>query len=390
VKVTDEDGQTVDVIPIEVPISPLNRPPSAQVALQSPDQFGTVRGRVVATDPDGDQLTYGGNTTSRLGGSVSIFSDGTFSYTPDLAVRVAAADRTETKDYFFVAVTEEHGRKSWVRVVIDVPPLTLAPTPVVPPRYPAPPGGDLGGNDGDGSDGGSGGDETPPGPPAGDILNDPNRRGFAVESTIEFSHWTPIFDANGQFLGVDDHYRVTVTAPPADPDGNERFALQIDENGNVSGVAKLLPGQTITGEEIISWDFRSALCVARVTCGAVTKKMAFVEFLPGTFPYDAFPGGTPGPITGPISPDPDGIPDELQQGEREVLGAYVNTCILTSLGATGGGAYLKYGQVSGHRPIRFVQKGQDVITNDLEEELFKAGVESAQNCIDLANRRDET
>ncbi|WP_197696795.1 Ig-like domain-containing protein, partial [Mycobacterium sp. 852002-51152_SCH6134967] len=136
VEVTDENGEVVELIPIEVPISPLNRPPTTQVILEPADQFGTFRGRVVVTDPDGDHLTIGGGTTSRLGGDVSISPGGTFTYTPDVAVRVAAAQRTETKDYFFVSVTEEHGRKSWVRVVVDVPPLTLATPPPAVPAYP--------------------------------------------------------------------------------------------------------------------------------------------------------------------------------------------------------------------------------------------------------------
>ena len=45
------------------------------------DQTGVVTGKVVATDPDGDSLTYT-VTQEPTYGSVVVHSDGTFTYTP--------------------------------------------------------------------------------------------------------------------------------------------------------------------------------------------------------------------------------------------------------------------------------------------------------------------
>ncbi|KUI43108.1 hypothetical protein AU198_18325, partial [Mycobacterium sp. GA-1199] len=136
VTVTDGD-ETLAVIPVTVPISPLNRRPIIEITQEAPDQAdGVIRGRVTGTDPDFEELNYHGGATSRLGGAVTISSDGAFSYRPSAAVRVLAAKEPDVRDYFFVGVTEPDGRTTWVRVAVDVHPLNI---PGAPPPPPPPP-----------------------------------------------------------------------------------------------------------------------------------------------------------------------------------------------------------------------------------------------------------
>ena len=83
-------------VPITVPISPLNRPPTASYTSTSPNTTtGAVTGQFTAVDPDGDGLTYDGTTVSRLGGQVTMGSNGNFTYTPSLALRNAAAHQPD-------------------------------------------------------------------------------------------------------------------------------------------------------------------------------------------------------------------------------------------------------------------------------------------------------
>jgi hypothetical protein len=129
-----------------------------------------------------------------------------------------------------------------------------------------------------------------------------------------------VYEPDGLVISVRDHYRITVTGPPADPDGNDRFVLQTDETGRVVGVTPLLPGQSISGEQVWEFDTIATVgCVFRVNCYAIVKDVAFVEFRHGTFPNDLWPGDGPPPITPPGDPndDPYGFGNETKQREAE-------------------------------------------------------------------------
>ncbi|MGB3481108.1 MAG: Ig-like domain-containing protein [Mycobacterium sp.] len=61
----------------------------------TPGQDGAVHGQVIGADPDGDTLTYSVRKPPR-GGSVVLNSDGTFTYTPDAAMRASGGVDTFT------------------------------------------------------------------------------------------------------------------------------------------------------------------------------------------------------------------------------------------------------------------------------------------------------
>ncbi|MEO3756666.1 beta-propeller fold lactonase family protein [Mycobacterium sp. B14F4] len=79
-----------------------------EVAVGAPDpQSGVVAGAVIATDGEGDGLTYALAGNQPAGGTVDVDSNGAFTFTPNQAARLAAA-QTSGADYaeFTVAVTD--------------------------------------------------------------------------------------------------------------------------------------------------------------------------------------------------------------------------------------------------------------------------------------------
>jgi VCBS repeat-containing protein/YVTN family beta-propeller protein len=405
--VTVKDGaQTVQVVTIKVPISPLNRRPSAVFTVQPADSEGTVHGKVTATDPDGDELTYSGSHSTRLHGTVDIGSDGSFTYTPDLAVRALAAEQGGGKDYFFVAVTEEQGRKTDFRVIVDIPPLTLTKPPTVPPRYPPPsPGGGSGGGSGGSGGGSGGGSDLPAGTPAGNILNNPHRitgpiSGLQVTKVLKYKKTTAI-DPTAYL--EETHYAVTVTNPTSNQSTNpanngDIYVVQIDR-GVATGYTKLEPGVATTGEEVFSQGVDLYGCYRGITCMSTDKYIEIVSFAPGYFPYDLFPGGTLGgggtPVTGPIPPDPyDGYLPEAEEGikDKQIYDARLKCAVFVGSSLTY--VYMNYPATSKDDLIaKGIEKTRVRIPgNEAEEKLkdeFKDTiVESAQQCTDAVKSVD--
>jgi VCBS repeat-containing protein len=76
-----------------VPITPaaVNRPPVfGETIVGTADPItGVVRGRVSATDPDGDALTFNVHTPPHSG-TATVDQQGNFTYTPTAAARVLA------------------------------------------------------------------------------------------------------------------------------------------------------------------------------------------------------------------------------------------------------------------------------------------------------------
>lgn len=130
VTVADGYGGTVDVV-VAVEISPLNEAPVGGVSVGTPDPAtGRVTGRVSATDPDDDLLTYTG-PTSTAKGAVSVAPDGTFAYLPTTtarhraaAVNATVADKTDT---FTVTVSDGSGGDIGVVVTVAISPRNSAP-----------------------------------------------------------------------------------------------------------------------------------------------------------------------------------------------------------------------------------------------------------------------
>lgn len=127
ITVTDPYGATASQV-IQVAIAPSNAAPVAGTpTVGAPDPLsGVATGGVVATDPDGDQLTYSAPTTTSKG-SVSInAATGSFTYIPTAQARDAAAangatpsDRTDT---FTATVTDGYGGATEIPVTVAVAP----------------------------------------------------------------------------------------------------------------------------------------------------------------------------------------------------------------------------------------------------------------------------
>lgn len=130
VTVDDGRGGTVDV-PIKVKVLPFNRVPEATIRSEDPvAETGIVSGAVVATDPDGDPLTFGAGTITTPKGTVIVNPDGTYSYTPDAAARKRAlvtGAAEDAVDSFTVTIDDGYGGRKSVVVEVAVLPGNIAP-----------------------------------------------------------------------------------------------------------------------------------------------------------------------------------------------------------------------------------------------------------------------
>lgn len=93
---------------------------------------GVVAGQIQATDPNNDTLTFTGPTTSALGATVTVNSDGSFTYTPTADIRHAAAATnapdTATTDSFEVTASDGWGGTVTKTVDVPVSPANANPT----------------------------------------------------------------------------------------------------------------------------------------------------------------------------------------------------------------------------------------------------------------------
>ena len=104
----------------------------------SPGDPETIKGKVVGSDTDGDSLSYasgilGFDTRSTAkGGSVTIYSDGTFTYTSDSgdthAASLPTATAADKQDSFVVTITDGHGGSRDVTVNVNLDPYNRAPS----------------------------------------------------------------------------------------------------------------------------------------------------------------------------------------------------------------------------------------------------------------------
>jgi len=138
VTVSDAHGAAVNRT-LNITVSPMN---SAQansapvitgttVGDPNPSFFGWVSGKVTATDPDKDQLTYTATGTTK--GWVGIDTNtGSFTYGPNATARHAAAADTATdadkQDNVTVTVTDGHGGTTTQTVKVAVSPQNTAPS----------------------------------------------------------------------------------------------------------------------------------------------------------------------------------------------------------------------------------------------------------------------
>ena len=124
-------------VPVTVQILPKNTVPAVSVIKNSPDPAtSTTTGTLVASDADGDSLTYTVSSEPAKG-SVVVDATGAFTYTPTAEARHAAAGAgaatADKRDAFTVTVADGHGGTRVVTVTTQVLPLNAKPTgtPVV-------------------------------------------------------------------------------------------------------------------------------------------------------------------------------------------------------------------------------------------------------------------
>ena len=101
VTAVDGYGGTI-AVPVTVTISPANTAPVGTAVVSSPNLIsGVVTGSVSASDANGDPLAFSGSATTGRG-TVTVVSDGTFTYTPSDAARRNAANPTALLDSFYI------------------------------------------------------------------------------------------------------------------------------------------------------------------------------------------------------------------------------------------------------------------------------------------------
>ncbi|MDY6999382.1 MAG: Ig-like domain-containing protein [Actinomycetota bacterium] len=131
--VTDGHGGTTSLT-VTVDIAPLYTVPTVDdISASSPDpDTGTVTVSIVASDPDGGELTY--DAVSAKGGTITADPavTGGFTYTPTDAARHAAAADDATADQLTdtlqITVTDTDGNTTTVAVTVDIAPANVAPT----------------------------------------------------------------------------------------------------------------------------------------------------------------------------------------------------------------------------------------------------------------------
>jgi len=141
ITVTDTRGASASSS-VTVNILPKNTQPGATatttITSTSPGDPETINGKIVGSDSDGDTLSYasgffGYDTRSTAkGGSVTIYSNGNFTYTSGDGDTHAAALPTATaadkQDSFVVTITDGHGGSRDVTVNVNLDPYNRTPS----------------------------------------------------------------------------------------------------------------------------------------------------------------------------------------------------------------------------------------------------------------------
>ncbi|MCT7656845.1 Ig-like domain-containing protein [Mycobacterium deserti] len=126
--VTDGDAGKMHI----VSLIPANRTPQAGTPVFNPPNTttGALTGKVGAIDPDGDVLKYTLAAAPKKG-TVTVATDGTFTYTPTASARHAAAKigatATVTTDIFTVTATDPRGAAVVASVTVNILPANKVP-----------------------------------------------------------------------------------------------------------------------------------------------------------------------------------------------------------------------------------------------------------------------
>jgi len=119
--VTDSDGAT-STETVNITVNPVNDAPVAQDGAVSTNELAAVNGTVLATDVDGDTLTYSLDSDA-TNGHVTMNQDGTFTYTPI----GHNADGLDVPDSFTYTVDDGNNETDTATVDVTVKNLNDAP-----------------------------------------------------------------------------------------------------------------------------------------------------------------------------------------------------------------------------------------------------------------------
>ncbi len=132
ITVADGHGGST-AVKVTATIAPSNAAPVAgttTVGIPSAST-GVVTGKVSATDPDKDVVTFTAATPSTAKGNVSVTTAGAFTYTPTAGARHAAArlgaPAVDKADSFTVTATDKYGGSTAIPVTVTIAPANTAP-----------------------------------------------------------------------------------------------------------------------------------------------------------------------------------------------------------------------------------------------------------------------
>jgi hypothetical protein len=128
IKGTDANGRSITVATVQVTISATNAAPGGTATFNAANSSGVITGSVSVTDADDATLSYSGQASK---GTVS-FTGSTFTYTPTLTARhAAAADGASTatkEDTITITVNDLHGGVKTFTQTISITPQNTVPT----------------------------------------------------------------------------------------------------------------------------------------------------------------------------------------------------------------------------------------------------------------------
>ena len=118
ISIADGNGGSTTVV-VDIIVTPVNESPRGTGDSKTTPENTAVSGTVTGTDGDGDQLTFS-KATDPARGTVTVGSDGSYTYTPD--------NKYNGGDNFTISISDGNGGSTTVTVDIIVTPVNEAPT----------------------------------------------------------------------------------------------------------------------------------------------------------------------------------------------------------------------------------------------------------------------
>ncbi|WP_348733832.1 Ig-like domain-containing protein [uncultured Mycolicibacterium sp.] len=280
VTVTDGFGGALTV-PVTVNIAPHNSDPRiTRVRATTPDEnSGEVTVALTARDLDGDDLTFSAPASTGKGALVDN-GDGTFTYTPTLAARVAAGaedapDAAKT-DVLSFAVSDGHGGTDSASVTVTIVPAVGNAAPVDGEFTASPPNSD--------------------GVVSGVVsATDPNGDALTFSGTTSTAKGSVVVDPDGSFTYTPtaDARHEAAASGASTADKQDSFDVTVDDgNGGTLVVAVTVPVSPANTAPVASYTAGQPNSVDGVVAGLVTGSDPDGDTVTFTGPVTSVKGGT--------------------------------------------------------------------------------------------------